>query len=200
METTFEEARAQVGAETQRHWSDRAIALIILALLGLFSLTWQPCWPTSSWGSSPAPPAPPPGTTRRRPPPATPSPSSGACSGPGRLFACPPLAPTRNTSPAPWPTIWPSSSATPLDLDKAELSVSKPAVVVPFGRRGCGSLTIVPAFTLQSGRTSCLRHSRRHRRVARSNSGVHKAYVQALDESHVRHVRSLIMLVKSRKV
>ena len=38
METTFEEARAHLGVETQRQWSERAIAHTTPALLGLFSL------------------------------------------------------------------------------------------------------------------------------------------------------------------
>lgn len=35
---TFEEVRAQLGVETQRQWSDLAIARTTPALLGLFSL------------------------------------------------------------------------------------------------------------------------------------------------------------------
>ena len=38
METTFQEARDHLGVETQRQWSDRAIARTTPALLGLFSL------------------------------------------------------------------------------------------------------------------------------------------------------------------
>jgi len=38
LEVTFEEARAHLGIETQRQWSDRAIARTTPALLGLFSL------------------------------------------------------------------------------------------------------------------------------------------------------------------
>ena len=38
VETTFEEARAHLGLETQRQWSDRAIARTTPSLLGLFSL------------------------------------------------------------------------------------------------------------------------------------------------------------------
>ena len=38
LEVTFEEARAQLGLETQRQWSDRAIERTTPALLGLFSL------------------------------------------------------------------------------------------------------------------------------------------------------------------
>ena len=38
VEVTFEEARAQLGLETQRQWSDLAIARPTLVLLGLFSI------------------------------------------------------------------------------------------------------------------------------------------------------------------
>ena len=38
VEVTFEEARAHLGGETQRQWSDRAIARTTPVLLGLFSL------------------------------------------------------------------------------------------------------------------------------------------------------------------
>ena len=38
METTFEESRAHIGLETQRQWSDLAIARATPALFGLFSL------------------------------------------------------------------------------------------------------------------------------------------------------------------
>ena len=38
MEVTFEEARAHLGIETQRQWSDLAIARTTPVLLGLFSL------------------------------------------------------------------------------------------------------------------------------------------------------------------
>lgn len=38
VEVTFEEARAHLGVETQRQWSDRAIARTTPVLMGLFSL------------------------------------------------------------------------------------------------------------------------------------------------------------------
>jgi hypothetical protein len=38
VEVTFEEARADLGSETQRQWSDLAIQRTTPALLGLFSL------------------------------------------------------------------------------------------------------------------------------------------------------------------
>jgi hypothetical protein len=39
VEVTFEEARAHLGVETQRQWSDRAIARTTPVLLGLFSIS-----------------------------------------------------------------------------------------------------------------------------------------------------------------
>jgi hypothetical protein len=38
MEVTFEEARAHLGMETQRQWSDKAIARTTPCLLGLYSI------------------------------------------------------------------------------------------------------------------------------------------------------------------
>ena len=38
MEVTFKEARAHLGMETQRQWSDLAIARTTPVLLGLFSM------------------------------------------------------------------------------------------------------------------------------------------------------------------
>ena len=38
VEVTFQEARSQLGVETQRQWSDLAIARTTPALFGLFSL------------------------------------------------------------------------------------------------------------------------------------------------------------------
>ncbi|MCP5197265.1 MAG: hypothetical protein H6974_10840 [Gammaproteobacteria bacterium] len=38
MEVTFEEVRAHLGVETQRQWSDKAIARTTPVLMGLFSL------------------------------------------------------------------------------------------------------------------------------------------------------------------
>jgi hypothetical protein len=37
METTFQQVRTHLGVETQRQWSDKAIARSTPALLGLFS-------------------------------------------------------------------------------------------------------------------------------------------------------------------
>jgi hypothetical protein len=51
LEVTFEESRAHLGLETQRQWSDKAIARSTPALLGLFSLTTllgHSCYPTGN--------------------------------------------------------------------------------------------------------------------------------------------------------
>jgi hypothetical protein len=59
MEVTLEEARAHLGMETQRQWTDKAIARTTPALLGLFSvvtllahrLLSSSCWRlrTAAW-------------------------------------------------------------------------------------------------------------------------------------------------------
>ncbi|MBO1909461.1 hypothetical protein J4G37_32120 [Microvirga sp. 3-52] len=38
VEVTFQEARAHLGVETQRQWSDRAVARTTPCLFGLFSI------------------------------------------------------------------------------------------------------------------------------------------------------------------
>src|SRR5207248_2976355 len=48
LEVTFHEARAHLGMETQRQWSDRAIARTTPTLLGLFSLVTLLAHPTMS--------------------------------------------------------------------------------------------------------------------------------------------------------
>lgn len=45
LEVTFEEARRHLGLETQRQWSDKAIARTTPVLLGLFSLVTLLAWP-----------------------------------------------------------------------------------------------------------------------------------------------------------
>ena len=44
VEVTFEEARTQLGLETQRQWADKAIARTTPVLLGLFSLVTVLAW------------------------------------------------------------------------------------------------------------------------------------------------------------
>jgi hypothetical protein len=59
LETTFEESRAHLGLETQRQWSDRAIARTTPLLFGLYRLvalfgsalapTGRPPYRQASW-------------------------------------------------------------------------------------------------------------------------------------------------------
>lgn len=86
VEVTFQETRAHLGMETQRQWSDLAIARTTPLLVGLYSLvTWlahrpsdqdAPSARTAAWYRKPIPRSP------------TPSPRSGATSGRGRFFRC----------------------------------------------------------------------------------------------------------------
>ncbi|MGH2409391.1 MAG: SMODS domain-containing nucleotidyltransferase, partial [Chloroflexota bacterium] len=85
---------------------------------------------------------------------------------------------------------------------KSSISVSKPAVVVPFGRGGCESLDIVPAvfaartpdghyiFDIPDDSGGWIR----------SSPGAHKALVHSLDERLGYRVKPLILLVKAWNV
>jgi hypothetical protein len=53
VEVTFEEARAQLGVETQRPWSDKALARTTPVLLGLFSLVTLLAWQLHPTGQLP---------------------------------------------------------------------------------------------------------------------------------------------------
>ncbi len=55
VEVTFEEARAHLGVETQRQWSDRAIARTTPVLLALFSLVTALALRLSQDGQIPLP-------------------------------------------------------------------------------------------------------------------------------------------------
>jgi hypothetical protein len=55
VEVTFEEARAHLGLETQRQWSDQAIARTTPVLLALFSLVTMLALKLSSGGQIPVP-------------------------------------------------------------------------------------------------------------------------------------------------
>lgn len=87
VEVTFAEVRRHLGVETQRQWSDLAIARTTPCLLALFSLVtlWvTTCPPAASF--SPDAPL---GTPRPRSPSPTPSPPSGANSGSKQLSQLP---------------------------------------------------------------------------------------------------------------
>ena len=53
VETTFEETRAHLGIETQRQWSDKAIARSTPILFGLFSLVTLAAWKFHQTGEIP---------------------------------------------------------------------------------------------------------------------------------------------------
>jgi hypothetical protein len=55
VEVTCEESRAHLGVETQRQWSDQAIARTTPVLLGLFSLVTLLALPLSHDGQIPVP-------------------------------------------------------------------------------------------------------------------------------------------------
>jgi hypothetical protein len=86
IETTFQESRAHLGVETQRQWSDLAIARTTPAIFGFFSLV-------TLWAADPkiAPafaPEPPHGMINANLPSATPSPPFEGYSGARRVFQC----------------------------------------------------------------------------------------------------------------
>ena len=51
VEVTFQEVRTHLGVETQRQWSDKAIAQTTPALLGLYSLVCL--WGEAGFGKKP---------------------------------------------------------------------------------------------------------------------------------------------------
>jgi len=55
VEVTFKEARAHLGFETQRRWSDKAIARTSPVLLALYSLVTLLAWWLSQSGQIPIP-------------------------------------------------------------------------------------------------------------------------------------------------
>ncbi len=119
LEVTFQEARSHLGMETQRQWSDLAIARTTPILLGLFSWTTlgRPR-PAATSSHHPA--------HRRLVRQAvadlrwTPSPWCDAtCGWRQRVFHCPQSAPIRRDSPPLFTTEWWIPSLTPLELRKA---------------------------------------------------------------------------------
>ncbi len=87
MEVTFQETRAHLGVETQRQWSNLAIARTPPCLLALFSLVTllaahlspaeRRAAANTTWYRKP------------RPPLATPSPPSAVTSGANKVCSCP---------------------------------------------------------------------------------------------------------------
>ena len=100
LEVTFQEVRTHLGVETQRQWSDLAIARTTPALLGLFS--WTTLAAPRVAKTAPHHPAHcGPGTTNRRRLSWTPSLWCGATSGwRQKVSHCRPATPTRRNSPS----------------------------------------------------------------------------------------------------
>ncbi len=88
VEVTFQEARAHLGVETQRQWSDKAVARTTPCLLALFSIVSLPGRIVSRSASASASPRPP-GTPSQTPPSAMPWPQCAGQSGANRLFSHP---------------------------------------------------------------------------------------------------------------
>ena len=87
LEVTFMETRAHLGVETQRQWSDRAIARTTPALMGIFS--WITLAATCCGNKGTRPIAPPPGMPSQRQPSSTPSHQCGdTCGWRLRVFQC----------------------------------------------------------------------------------------------------------------
>ena len=120
LEVTFQEARTHLGMETQRQWSDLAIARTTPILLGLFS--WTTLAAHALQQHHPITSVLPLGTTSRRRPSWTPSPwCIGTCGWRRRVFHCPRSAPICRNFPSPCPTEWWTPSLTPLELRKVQL-------------------------------------------------------------------------------
>ena len=118
LEVTFQETRTHLGVETQRQWSDLAIARTSPILLGLFSRTTlaahtlQKRHPitqrTAAWYDKPSPTFVDAIALVRR--------HLWLAS---EVFFCPQPAPIRRNSPPPCTTEWWIPSLTPLELRKA---------------------------------------------------------------------------------
>ena len=87
LEVTFREVRDHLGVETQRRWSDRAIARTTPACSRCSPSSR--CWLPASAAVRICRSRPQPGTARSGPPSPTPSPPSAAKSGPNRVCSCP---------------------------------------------------------------------------------------------------------------
>ncbi len=96
VEVTFREARDHLGVETQRQWSDRAIARTTPCLLGLFSVVTLLA--TASATTRACGPPPLSGTERSARLSPTPSPRCGVRSGPSRVCSPPGIHPSQQNS------------------------------------------------------------------------------------------------------
>ena len=119
LEVTFQEVRTHLGVETQRQWSDPAIARTTPALLGLFS--WTTLAAHALQKRHPMTQRTAPGTTNRRQPSWTPSPWCDATCGWRReVFQRRPLIPIFRNSRSLCTTDLSIPLLTPLELHKAQ--------------------------------------------------------------------------------
>ena len=123
LEVTFREVRDHLGVETQRQWSDKAIARTTPCLLGLFSIVTLLA--SRFDGRARVQVAPVPGTTSSGRPSPTALPQHGGQSGASRVSPCPGSRstlqnfrqPSAKASPTPsaTPPEWPNSSFQTID-------------------------------------------------------------------------------------
>ncbi|UFN48541.1 hypothetical protein LPC08_21410 [Roseomonas sp. OT10] len=113
LEVTFQETRAHLGVETQRQWSDLAIARTTHACSRCSPSS--PSWlPGSSLRNKKLRPAVP-GIANHVQPSATPSPPCDVISGESRVCSRHGAAPTAQNPAQPYNAPWPMPSATPRD-------------------------------------------------------------------------------------
>ena len=119
LEVTFREVRDHLGVETQRQWSDKAIARTTPCLLGLFSVVTSPCWRHASTAVPGSRSGPAPGTTSSGQPLPTVSPQYDGQSGVSRVSPCPGSPSTLQNFRQPSARASPMPSATPLEWPKS---------------------------------------------------------------------------------
>ena len=117
VEVTFQEARAHLGVETQRQWSDKAIARDLSPACSRCSRSSR-CSPRAFRPANGRGSRPRRGTPNRSPPSATRSPRSGAPFGVSRLWQRRPAEPRAQNAVAPCQRPGLTRSATPLDWPK----------------------------------------------------------------------------------
>ena len=121
LEVTFREVRDHLGVETQRQWSDKAIARTTPCLLGLFSVVTSPCWRHASTAVPGSRSGPAPGTTSSGQPLPTVSPQYDGQSGVSRVSPCPGSPSTLQNFRQPSARASPMPSTTPLEWPKSRL-------------------------------------------------------------------------------
>ena len=152
LEVTFQEVRAHWGVETQRQWSDRAIARTTPALFGLFSWVslvgisggylWQDTCPTKKARPFPGRQL---GMPSRSPPLPMPSPwSEGTCGRPPEVFPCRIANLKSQKSPRHCSTALSARSPTPPECTKSSLVATKlaPVPAQPARRSSFGVIRV----------------------------------------------------------